>query len=82
MFSSIFLTGIILWTKRARLQIFKSSAISTFGAVDDETKSSLGGINDISGMRQRARRLHVRLERASSGVGLWLAAPKDARGVT
>jgi hypothetical protein len=59
LFSTIFLFGIIVTTKRAELPILKSSALATLCAVDGDARKRLGSINDFEQLKRRAEEIHL-----------------------
>jgi hypothetical protein len=74
LFSVLFLMGTLLMTHAAGIQIIKGSSLATLCSLDESTRRFLGGINDFEAMKQRARRVEVKLEKGVSGIGLWLAS--------
>ena len=74
--STLFLAGTIIVTKRSRLQIMKSSSLATMCALDEPTRRRLGDIHDLDAVEKAARRTDVRLERAVSGMGMWLSGSR------
>jgi hypothetical protein len=78
--SGIFLTGTILASRSAKVQIIKSSSLAAFCAVDDFTRSQLGNIADMEGMKSKVMKTDVRLEGVPTGPGLWLTMRKFSTG--
>ncbi len=78
--SGIFLTGTILASRSAKMQIIKGSSLATLCAVDEFTRSRLGNITDLEGIGRKAAKTNVRMERAATGSGLWLTTRKFGAG--
>ncbi|KAK1830660.1 hypothetical protein QBC39DRAFT_105355 [Podospora conica] len=70
--ATVFLCLTISATSRARMQILKCSSLATLCALDEGARREVGGIGDLEGLDEKARRFGVRLERDSSGVALSL----------
>ncbi|KAK3385148.1 hypothetical protein B0H63DRAFT_543354 [Podospora didyma] len=67
--SAVFLSIIIVRTRAQNLHVVKSSSLATLAALDEESRMYLGSINDLSALRDRAERLHVKLD-MSGALGL------------
>ncbi|KAK0725177.1 hypothetical protein B0H67DRAFT_123211 [Lasiosphaeris hirsuta] len=77
--SAIFLAAIILWTRRERVPVLKTSALAAMAALDGQARMILGGVDDLAGLKERAANVHVKVEGGGGEGGfLWLAG---ARGV-
>lgn len=70
--SAVFLSLTIAATSRARMQILKCSSLATLCGLDEGARRGVGGIGDLEGLDEKARRFGVRLDRDSSGVALSL----------
>ena len=47
-------------------------------ALDKNTREHIGGIDDLEGLKEKAKCLTVRLQRGASGVALWLGMQREA----
>jgi len=74
--STLFLVGTIVVTKRSRMQIIKCSSLATMCALDEPTRRRLGDIHDLEAVEDTARRTNVRLEKAVSGLAVWLSGSR------
>lgn len=70
--AAVFLSLTIAATSQARMQILKCSSLATLCALDEGARRDIGGIGDLEGLDEKARRFGVRLNRDSSGVALSL----------
>ena len=76
--SAVFLGIIIIRTRTQNLQVVKSSSLATLAALDEESRMYLGSIDDLSALRDRAKRLHVKLDMSGAlGLNMWLATPSE-----
>ncbi|KAK3936861.1 hypothetical protein QBC46DRAFT_394072 [Diplogelasinospora grovesii] len=76
--SAVFVIAIAVWNHKEGIQAFKTSSLATMAALDEESRTYLGGFKDFTGLLDRAARLNVRLKKGStSGLALWLATVKD-----
>jgi hypothetical protein len=57
----------IVATYRGRMQILKGSSLATMCALSPGIKIQLGGMEDMEGVKQRAKGISVRLERGADG---------------
>ena len=74
--ATVFLALTIAATYRARIQIVKCSSLATLCALDEAARHEVGGIGDLEGLDEKARRFGVRMERDSSGVALSLGGKR------
>jgi hypothetical protein len=74
--STLFLVGTIVVTKRSRMQVIKTSSLATMCALDEPTRRRLGEMHDMAAVEDAARRTDVRLEKAASGVAVWLSGSR------
>jgi hypothetical protein len=70
--ASAFLTTVIWMTRRARVQILKSSTLPIMLALNPQAQRDMSGMLEVQTLADRARGVRVKLERGVGGVGLWL----------
>ncbi len=75
----VFLAGLIIATKRSRVQVIQSSSLATMCALDEHTRRYLGDLNDLASLEDQAGKMEVRLERSVSGLAMWLNMLKPRR---
>ena len=76
----VFLGLTMYATHRARMQVIKCSSLATLCALDKNARGHVGGIHDLDSLRKKSSMVGVRLERGSSGVGLWLGVGRRESG--
>ncbi|KAK3339719.1 hypothetical protein B0T25DRAFT_466605 [Lasiosphaeria hispida] len=75
----LFLGMTVVTTHRAQMQVIKCSSLAMLCALDRNTRDHIGGINDLEGLKRKAKCLAVRLQRGGSGIALWLGMQRDGR---
>ena len=76
--TALFLGMTGVYTHRMHMQVIKASSLATLCALDKNTREHIGGINDLEGLKERAKCLAVRLQKGPSGIALWLGMLRDA----
>jgi hypothetical protein len=54
-------------TYRSRIQILKGSSLATMCALSQNVKAQLGGVDDMEGLRSKAKTIRVVLKRNADG---------------
>jgi hypothetical protein len=57
----------IVATHRSRMQILKGNSLATMCALSQGAKTKVGGMEDIEGLKKRAKGMRVGLERGADG---------------
>ncbi len=75
--AAAFLVMTVLYTRRLKIRVLKSSLLATLLALDNEARSTVGGITTPSRMHSTSRHINVSLggedrPAASSGSSIWL----------
>lgn len=76
--TALFLAITMASTYRSHMQVIKCSSLATMCALDKNTREHIGGIDDLEGLKEKAKCLTVRLQRGASGVALWLGMQREA----
>src|SRR5438552_15684080 len=63
----IILLFTIIATYRSRIQILKGNSLATMCALSQSVKAKLGGLDDMEGLRSKAKTMKVMLERSADG---------------
>jgi len=66
--SSLFLMGIIAWTKFSKAETLGGSSLATLCALDEPTRQRLGSLGDYEELQRRASKVMVRLSEGSEGL--------------
>ncbi|KAK1753682.1 hypothetical protein QBC47DRAFT_304021 [Echria macrotheca] len=77
--TALFLVITMIYTHRAQMQVIKCSSLATLCALDSNTRGHIGGIDDLEGLKEKAKCLAVRLQRGASGIALWLGMLRDGQ---
>lgn len=67
------LVGIIVITKRSRIQAIKSSLLAAMCTLDEKTRLHLGDIDYLASLDDQASKAEVKLEKSISGLAVWLS---------
>jgi len=76
----LFLGMTVAVTYRARMQVIKCSSLATLCALDKNTRECIGGIEDVEGLKVKAKTATVRLQQGLNGAALWLGMQRDGSG--
>jgi len=59
--ATVFLVMTVLYTRRLKMQVLKSSPLATLLALNDETRSTVGGITTAAKVRSMTKNVKVNL---------------------
>ncbi|KAK3346557.1 hypothetical protein B0T25DRAFT_613123 [Lasiosphaeria hispida] len=77
--SAVFLAIVVVWTRRARVPVLKTSSLAAMAALDGQARMILGGVDDLAGLKERAANVKVKVEGGEEEGGfMWLAGARGA----